>query len=205
MSSAVLAQLTATGDDGREVILNEDGSWQYRSSDRFARTSDGRRIRLRADGRWQYDSDQSSGSTLQFRNSAVDVSMQRVEIEQYKEAATAMRKNPRVSTQTSFYFTVTASPLGEPLVPKLDTNDGVIDGFSVTDDQANQYSIIEFSPGKPQTIEPGKSISYQLKISGSPKWGPKSIQLTIARQVFKTEQDIVLTTPVSTIERVKGN
>lgn len=204
LSWTAQAQLTATGDNGREVILNEDGSWQYSSSDRFANTSDGRRIRLKEDGSWEYDSDQTSESPQQFRNDTIDVSMQRVEIEEYKEAATALRKNSRVSTKTSFYFTATASPLGEPLTPILNTGDSVIEGFSVTDNRDNEYTIIEFSPIAANTIKPGESISYKLKISGSPKWGQRNIQLTIDKTVFSTEKDIVLATPLSNIQRVKG-
>ena len=40
--------------DGREVILNSDGTWKYFSTDRYVNTKDGTRVRLKDDGSWQY-------------------------------------------------------------------------------------------------------------------------------------------------------
>jgi hypothetical protein len=48
------ADQEVTTDDGREVLLKEDGSWTFRSTDRFANTVDGQRIRLKQDGSWAY-------------------------------------------------------------------------------------------------------------------------------------------------------
>jgi|SaaInlStandDraft_1057018.scaffolds.fasta_scaffold120189_2 hypothetical protein len=48
-----IAAEDVVSDDGREVRLNEDGTWSLLSRDRFATTPDGRRIRLMTDGRWE--------------------------------------------------------------------------------------------------------------------------------------------------------
>ena len=53
-------------DDGREVRLNADGSWEYLSEDRFATTESGTRIRLREDGQWEVVDQQSAGPASTF-------------------------------------------------------------------------------------------------------------------------------------------
>lgn len=47
------ANEVVVSDDGREVMLNADGTWEFVSEDRFATTKDGSRVRLRKDGSWQ--------------------------------------------------------------------------------------------------------------------------------------------------------
>lgn len=202
LSCSAQAQLTATGDDGREVILKEDGSWEYSSSDRYANTNDGRRILLKENGNWEYQSTQQQPlSQQQYRNSSVNISLDKVEIEEHKEPPTANRKNPRIKTQTSFYFTATASTLGDAITPSIKGSEG----FSVTDDKGKRYSNIELSPDHSGAIKPGDSVSYKLKVNSSPKWGRKAIQLTIDQQVFASGEDIVLTSQVANIATVTGS
>ena len=40
-------------DAGREVLLRDDGSWEYLSDDRFGTLKDGSRARLKSDGSWE--------------------------------------------------------------------------------------------------------------------------------------------------------
>ena len=75
-ANTLYADQKITSDDGREVLLNDDGSWQYRSSDRFATTSDGRRVRLKEDGRWSYDGNAPLRSTEQVRTNDLDIKLQ---------------------------------------------------------------------------------------------------------------------------------
>ena len=72
-SSTHAAQTLATGEDGREVILNDDGSWAYKSTDRYANTGDGRRILLREDGSWEYVGNQKTVSPVQYRSNDIDI------------------------------------------------------------------------------------------------------------------------------------
>ena len=58
---------TVHSDDGREVVLDADGSWYFKSGDRFATAADGRRVRLKADGNWEY-----SGEVVQARSRVSD-------------------------------------------------------------------------------------------------------------------------------------
>ncbi len=204
MACAVQAELLATGDDGREVRLNDDGRWEYTSTDRFANTVDGRRIRLQEDGRWEYIGNQPIIAEQQYRNNTIDVSLLRVEILEFKEPATGNRKSSRLTTKTNFYFTVTASAIGETIYPRLRNNQGEISGFTVSDDRGKHYSIIELTPEDTVQLPPGEAITYQLQITASPKWGPETIQLIIDKEVFSTNEAITLTAMVKDIEHISG-
>ena len=47
VNNALSADQHVITDDGREVLLRQDGSWQFRSSDRFANTKEGQQIGAR--------------------------------------------------------------------------------------------------------------------------------------------------------------
>ena len=208
LASTVTAEIIVTADDGRQVVLKDDGNWEYVNTDRFASTSDGRRIRLKADGQWEYVGEQTvptvtAAATDTIQANTVSVELAKVEIEEYVEAATGNRKNQRTRTQTVFYFTVTASTLGDAVEPKFEGRGTAPNGFSVTDNKGKSYQIIEFAPSDTNSIQPGESINYTLKLKASPKWGPKSIALRIEPEVFSTNQPIILTAPLSSVETVR--
>ena len=45
-------------DAGREVLLRDDGTWEYLSDDRFGTLKDGSRARLQSDGSWEIVEDE---------------------------------------------------------------------------------------------------------------------------------------------------
>ena len=86
--------------DGREILLKDDGTWAYASSDRFADTKDGQRVRLKQDGSWQYVGNAPLTSKQQVRTTELDLKLQKVVIETNEKK---VQKNTRVRTQTVFY------------------------------------------------------------------------------------------------------
>ena len=94
-------------DDGREVLLKEDGRWEFLSSDRYANTEDGQRVRLKQDGRWEYVGNAPTTSDEQVRTTDLDIKLQKVVIERHEQKA---QKNKRVISQTVFYVDVALSP-----------------------------------------------------------------------------------------------
>ena len=86
--------------DGREELLKENGTWAFRSSDRFANTKDGRRVQLKEDGTWQYVGNAPMASVEQVKTTLLDIKLQKVVIEKHEKK---VHKNVRVTTQTVFY------------------------------------------------------------------------------------------------------
>ncbi len=101
VNNALSATQNIVTDDGREVLLKEDGSWQFRSTDRFANTKEGQRVRLKDDGNWEYVGNAPVTMEKQVRTTDLDIKLQKVVIETYEKK---VQKNKRVKTQTVFYF-----------------------------------------------------------------------------------------------------
>ena len=87
--------------DGREVILNDNGTWKFLSTDRYANTKNGIRIRLKEDGSWQMIGNAPLQSKEQVRTTDLDLKLQKVVIETYEKK---VQKNTRIKTQTVFYI-----------------------------------------------------------------------------------------------------
>ena len=60
IASVIGAEERLVTDDGREVLVHEDGSWEFILVDRYATAPDGQRILLQADGNWEYIAKASS-------------------------------------------------------------------------------------------------------------------------------------------------
>ena len=56
----VNAEKVGLSDDGREVRLAEDGTWEYVSDDRYATLPDGQRVLLKSDGTWENAEDDAA-------------------------------------------------------------------------------------------------------------------------------------------------
>ena len=126
-------------DDGREVQLNDDGSWAFRSNDRFASTSDGRRIRLKEDGSWQYakDAPPVPHKNTQTQNQAIK--LEKIVIEKHVKKGI---KNTRVKTQTVFYLKLDSSKQANALSSSTDTS-----LIEVKDNNGKSYPVISVKPG----------------------------------------------------------
>jgi len=100
-------------DDGREVLLKDDGSWIFRSTDRFANTDDGRRVRLKQDGSWHYVKNKAMKSTTKTQTPGPVIKLEKVIIEKYERKAL---KNTRVKTRTVFYLQLENTSPGKRLL-----------------------------------------------------------------------------------------
>lgn len=150
-------------DDGREVLLKEDGTWEFRSNDRFATTSDGRRVRLKADGSWQYVGNALLTSKQQLRTTEIDIKLQKVVIETYEKK---VQKNKRVKSQTVFFLDITSSPQAQQDISVGEKN---ISNIKVNDSNGRDYPVLSIHPAS-QIIKPGSRTSVTVRVDGSPQW-----------------------------------
>ncbi len=105
--SNLSAKQTVITDDGRKVLLKNDGNWTFHTTDCFASTSDGRRVRLKQDSHWEYANDAPAAPEDETQTSKPLVKLQKVVIEKHVEKG---YKNTRVKTQTVFYVQLKAPP-----------------------------------------------------------------------------------------------
>ncbi len=185
-SLSVAADLTATADDGREIVLKSNGSWEYTSTDRYATSSDGTRVRLKDDGSWEFIGNAPSVSAEQVRTEDLEVKLGDIVTESYKEKA---GKNTRYDSQTVFNLQVDVSRYSEGFSPKLSHHNL----FKVTDSRGNLYPVLDVSPDI-KHLEPGKEYQLAVRVDGSPAGkfavGIKYLYLEIDKAVFGSQANL---------------
>jgi hypothetical protein len=198
VSQDVLAEQDVISDDGREVLLRDDGSWVFLSTDRYANTADGRRVRLKADGSWEYVGNAPMQSEQQVRTTTTDVRLQKVEIENHEEKSF---KNVRVTSQTVFYLDINVSPLAEKAITISDAD---LPRIQVQDDKGKTYPVLSVSPN-PLTLKPDSKQTIEIRADGAPSWlrGVKSMQIELPTGMMGNGTPIRLEERVDDMEKKK--
>jgi hypothetical protein len=187
----------AVADDGREVILKDNGEWQYVTDDVFATTPEGQRIRLTPDHRWEKARDSDAPayqpvpiSTLQRDNiripaSDVEVVLDQVLIENQRET---FAKNSRVRSNLVLYLAISGAE-ATTLSPQ---------DFVVQDSRGKQYPVFLVEQGKAPI---GGQQRWLLRAQGAPRWwGVKFFSLQIAAGTFGNPEQIELRKPMRDVE-----
>ena len=170
VSSWCLAEERLITNDGREVILHEDGTWEFASEDRYAITPAGQQVQLKADGSWTVVESASTASVGQqvigvdTRPSLVGVELNEAFVEEYSERAGAQSKNTRNFRYINFLLDVSLSAEAENALSlnNLDPNQ-----FSVTDDRGGDYDILSLESTNP-SLQPGQSSQIRVITDGAP-------------------------------------
>jgi len=172
--------------DGREILLNDDGTWQYHSTDRFANTKDGRRIRLKQDGSWLYLGNTLLKTKQQVTTSTLDIKLQKVVVETYKVKT---QKSSRIKTQTVFYLAIKNSLLSKvPL--NISANTSLL---AVSDNNGKNYDVISLRSNVKQLL-PGEVAKIVVRAKKSPLlWdNVKSMQLLLKPELFAIKKPVML-------------
>ena len=185
--SAYAAEQELVADDGREVLLNDDGSWQYRSTDRFTTTSDGRRVRLKEDGTWSYHGNAPKHTKQQVRTSDLDIKLQKVVVEKYQKK---VQKNTRLKTRTAFYLSIKTSQQAKD---ELVIEAADISHIEVKDNNGKSYPVISIQPLK--TIKPGSETVLIIHAEKSPGLfdGVKSMSISFKPGILGLQEAISFT------------
>ena len=186
---------TANGEiiylDGREVLLNENGSWTYLSTDRYANTKDGIRIRLKEDGSWQTIGNAPLKSDEQVRTTDLDMQLQKVVIETYKKKS---QKNVKVKTQTVFYIDLAYSQQATSNIVLSKEDIALIE---VKDNNGKVYPIVSINPGAAE-LKPNSTITLVVRAEKSP-----SVFDTVKSMTIEFKQGVLnLKSPVRLSQRL---
>jgi hypothetical protein len=181
----------ATGDDGRQILLKDDGSWEYKNNDRFATAADGTRVRLKDDGSWAFIGNAPTVTEASHRTEALDIALEQVTTETRKTRNPGA-KSSRVAAETVFSLTVKLSGYSQDSITPDVSN---LSQFRVVDDHGTEYTIVGVTPAG-TTLVPGQSYTYEVRASGAPQYTfalrVKTLTLHIDRAVFATANDVVL-------------
>ena len=185
-------------DDGREALLRDDGTWEFRSADRFANTKDGQRIRLKDDGSWQYVGNAPMISKEQVRTTEMDIELQKVVIETHEKK---VQKNTRVKTQTVFYLNLELSSLAKNNI-SINENDVAL--VKVKDNEGRNYPVLSVQPGT-RELKPGSNTAISIRADGAPQWwkSVKSIEIVFKPGIFGLQAPVTLSQNVDDIDKKK--
>ncbi len=184
--------------DGREILLKDDGTWAYASSDRFADTKDGQRVRLKQDGSWQYVGNAPLTSKQQVRTTELDLKLQKVVIETNEKK---VQKNTRVRTQTVFYVGLGYSAQAKKHFSIKKTDSSLIE---VKDNNGRVYPVLSIQADSAE-VEPGTENTIVIRADKSPSiWDEvKSMQITFKPGIFGLQQPIILSQKIIDFENKK--
>ncbi len=173
--------------DGREVLLNEDSTWRYHSTDRYANTNDGRRLRLKEDGSWQYVGNAPLTTTEQVRTTNLNIKLQKVVIEKHEKK---VQKNTRVKTQTVFYVVLENSAQAKKNISIKNSDISLIE---VNDNNGKNYPVVSLQPGSIQ-LKPDTNTTLVIRAEKSPSmWDDvKSMEIVFKPGMFGIQKTIIL-------------
>lgn len=197
-SHALSAGQEVITDDGREVLLRQDGTWEFLSNDRFANTEDGQRVRLKQDGSWEYVGKAPMVSQTRVRTTELEIGLQGAVIETVERK---VQKNKRVSSQTVFQVMLELSPVSNRPI-SIDTQDkGLI---KVTDNSGRDYPVLSIQPA-PARLEPNADMIVTIRTDGSPQWwkNVKSMNIVFNPGIFGIKETVTLRQDVDAIEKEK--
>ena len=173
--------------DGREVLLKQDGTWRYYSTDRYANTNDGRRLRLKDDGSWQYLGNAPLTTTEQVRTTNLNIKLQKVIIEKFEKK---VQKNTRVKTQTVFYVYLENSAQAKRNISIKNSDISLIE---INDNNGKNYPVLSLQPGSIQ-LKPGTNTTLVIRAEKSPsKWDDvKSMEIVFKPGILGIQKAIIL-------------
>jgi len=197
-SNALSANQDVITDDGREVLLRDDGTWEFSSTDRFANTKDGQRIRLKDDGSWQYVGNAPLTSKQQIRTTDLDIKLRRVVIETHEKK---VQKNTRVKSQTVFYLNLELSPLAKS---DISINENDISRVKVNDSEGKDYPVLSIQ-AEPAILKPGSDTTVTVRVDGAPQWwkNVKLMEMIFKPGIFGLQAPVTLSQNVDDIDKKK--
>lgn len=171
--------------DGREVLLKEDGTWQFLSSDRFANTKDGRLVKLKEDGSWEHAGNVAMTSAKHLRTKHLNIKLDNVVVEKHEKK---VHKNVRTTSQTVFYLSLDLSALAKNNIniAKADINH-----IEVKDNNGKNYPPLSIQPS-PTTIKPNSKTTIIVRVDGAPLWlsTAKIMFITFKPEIFGIQDPI---------------
>ncbi len=173
--------------DGREVLLNKNGTWKFLSTDRYANTKDGTRVRLKEDGSWQAIGNAPLKSKDQVRTTDLDIKLHKVVIETYEKK---VQKNTRIKTQTVFYVDLAYSPQARN---NITINKSDISLIEVKDNNGKAYPVLSIEPNDTQ-MKPSTKTTVIVRAEKSPSMfdNVKSMEIVFKKGMLGIENTITL-------------
>ena len=198
LASSAVAEEVVVSDDGRQIRLNDDGTWVQVSQDRFATNAQGQRIRLRADGSWNVISASSedivrSGAipnTASLQDEPViflkNVEILRREIKRAKSSHAETRMRYTIGVDNKTEQTVALDLTGP---------------FEATTNRGGEYPLL--SADGPRQVLAGQQAEVVVVVEDSPAWfGVKFLSLEVPAKAIGNAGARLLNKNMNEVKRV---
>lgn len=188
--------------DGREILLKDDGSWQYASDDIYVDTKDGQRVVLTPDGRWQPVGLAPVVEEDKYRELLVEVVISNAVIDEVREKV-GSQKNTRTRSVTHFELSVSVAKSAKQPLKIADLKPAL---FKVKDSRNKNYKV-EAVDAEQDQIAPGQQGVVKLTVKGAPGGlvRARSMSVDIDQKAFNTEDVIHLEIDYDLIKRKRVN
>ena len=198
LASSAVAEEVVVSDDGRQIRLNDDGTWVQVSQDRFATNAQGQRIRLRADGSWNVISASSedivrSGAipnTASLQDEPViflkNVEILRREIKRAKSSHAETRMRYTIGVDNKTEQTVALDLTGP---------------FEATTNRGGEYPLL--SADGPRQVLAGQQAEVVVVVEDSPAWfGVKFLSLEVPAKAIGNAGARLLNKNMNEVKRI---
>lgn len=209
--TATAAPQLVKGKDGRDILLNEDGSWEYASEASLVETADGRKARLKADNTWEYLEESTPSAAPKADDvividvskkpqvtakpsASIMASIDEVFITEHETKAGISKATRRTN---EMHFSLKVSSTSRVQLNDLDKN-----AFVVRDSRGGAYGIesVSFSS---KEIDANKSATITVVTDDAPGrlFSPKELYLEIAGNSIGQNEPIKLSYPFGMVDR----
>jgi len=151
--------------DGREILLKDNGSWEYISNNRYAITQDGRQVILKENGEWEYAKKQEQVNVTPAPTPDKNTDILVMQLQKAEVESIIKKKNKRTSikTQSAFFIDINLASHAHKTFMLSDSDK---ENISVTDDKNNQYKVLSIQPQI--RLKPGETGTVQIRVDNSP-------------------------------------
>ncbi len=194
-AASSLSEEVVVTDDGKQLQLNDDGTWVHVSQDRFATTESGERIRVRANGTWNYVT--TVGSPIGPASSpimqdevviflhAVEILRREIKRAKSTHADTRMRYTVRINNGTDEELAI------DRHAPYLSTTN-----------RGGNYPVLSVTG--PATVLPGATADISIVVADSPAWfGVKHLSLEVPVNALGNSVRRVLNKGMDEVKRIR--
>lgn len=198
LASSAIAEEVVVSDDGRQIRLNDDGTWVQVSQDRFATNAQGQRIRLRADGSWNVIS-ASSEDIVRSGSIPNTASLQDEPVIFLKNVEILRREIKRAKSthaETRMRYTIGVDNKTEQTV-KLD----LTGPFEATTNRGGEYPLL--SADGPSQVLAGQQAEVVVVVEDSPAWfGVKFLSLEVPAKAIGNAGARLLNKNMNEVKRI---
>lgn len=200
--AASQASQIVDGPDGRQIQLNDNGSWEYVSDEVFVDLPNGSRVALSPDGRWRTVGLAPVIEEEQYRDLDVAVNITAGEIEEIREKV-GSGKNTRTVSTMNFQLSLALADSAERVIALSALQPA---HFKITDNKGRDYAVVSVESSQ-QSLTAGAKAQIQLSSDDAPSGFTRVnyFVVQIAPEALATASAIELQIPYENIVRNRIN